>query len=50
MKKRSISVNRNRIQNGSRRRQLLKRVHHKVLARRQQFQINEVLGQQITAC
>lgn len=41
MKKRTITINRNRIGNNSRRRQLLKRVHQKVTSRRQNFQIIE---------
>ena len=48
MKKRAISINKNRLGNNSRRRQLLKRVHHKVITRRQNFQtieLNEELAQ-----
>lgn len=41
MKKRSNMLNRTKLSNSSRRRQLLKRLHQKVSVRRQQFQINE---------
>ena len=41
LKKRTISVNRNRLSYNNRRRQLLKRVHQKVISRRQNFQIIE---------
>lgn len=50
LKKRSITVNRNRIQNNSRRRQMLKKVHLKVLSRRQQFNINDDYDGQVAAC
>ena len=50
MKKRALSVNKNRILNNSRRRQLVKKVHLKVLARRQQFDINDDHETQVAAC
>ncbi|MFT4937005.1 MAG: hypothetical protein ACI88A_000014 [Paraglaciecola sp.] len=54
MKKRAISINKNRLHNNGRRRQLLKRVHIKVLSRRQQFQISAeistVCAAQVTSC
>jgi hypothetical protein len=42
MRKRTSSINKARIQNNGRRRQLLKRVHQKIVLRRQQFQIIEL--------
>jgi hypothetical protein len=41
MKRRNITINKNRLGSNSRRRQLLKRVHQKVTSRRQSFQIIE---------
>jgi transposase len=42
MKKRTTTINRSRLGSNNRRRQLLKRVHQKVISRRQNFQIIEV--------
>ncbi|MBJ2135996.1 hypothetical protein JEU11_05990 [Paraglaciecola chathamensis] len=42
MKKRATINNRSRVANTSRRRQLLKRVHSKVIIRRQQYQMTEL--------
>lgn len=42
MKKRAIINNRPRVLTANRRRQLLKRVHRKILLRRQQFQLTEL--------
>lgn len=42
MRKRTYAINKSRLQNNGRRRQLLKRVHQKILLRRQQFQIMEL--------
>ncbi|MFT6897639.1 MAG: hypothetical protein ACJA13_002050 [Paraglaciecola sp.] len=41
MKKRATINNRPRVLNASRRRQLLKRVHNKIVLRRQQFMMTE---------
>lgn len=41
MKKRNTTINKNRLGSNSRRRQLLKRVHQKIMSRRQSFQIIE---------
>lgn len=41
MKKRIASISRNRLGSNSRRRQLLKRVHQKVILRRQNYQTIE---------
>jgi hypothetical protein len=46
MRKRTNSINKGRIQNNSRRRQLLKRVHQKIALRRQHFP-TEVLGKDL---
>jgi hypothetical protein len=48
MNKRSTIINRNRLASHSRRRQLLKRVHQKVIMRRQQYrglELTEELAQ-----
>jgi hypothetical protein len=50
MKKRTTFINRNRLGSNSRRRQLLKRVHQKVTARRQNFQIIEATEELVQAC
>lgn len=50
MKKRTASINKNRLGSNSRRRQLLKRVHQKVIFRRQNFQIIEATEELSTAC
>ena len=49
LKKRTISVNRNRLSYNNRRRQLLKRVHQKVISRRQNFQIIETAEEAVPA-
>ena len=49
MKKRATINNRSRVCNASRRRQLLKRVHSKVVNRRQQFQMTELTDEWSTA-
>ena len=41
MRKRTTAINKSRLQNNGRRRQLLKRVHKKIVLRRQQFQVME---------
>lgn len=50
MKKRTTTINRNRLGSNSRRRQLLKRVHQKVIARRQNFQTIEATEELAHAC
>jgi hypothetical protein len=50
MKKRTITINKNRLGSNSRRRQLLKRVHQKVTSRRQNFQIIEATEELAQAC
>lgn len=50
MKKRNTLSNRRSLSSNSRRRQLLKRVHQKVIARRQHFQINELNENLAEAC
>jgi len=50
MKKRTTFINRNRLGSNSRRRQLLKRVHQKVISRRQNFQIIEATEEVAQAC
>ncbi|MFT6988071.1 MAG: hypothetical protein ACJASL_000031 [Paraglaciecola sp.] len=50
MKKRTTTINRNRLGSNSRRRQLLKRVHQKVTSRRQNFQIIEATEDLAQAC
>jgi hypothetical protein len=50
MKKRTITINRSRLGSNSRRRQLLKRVHQKVISRRQNFQIIEATENLVQAC
>ncbi|QHJ13533.1 hypothetical protein FX988_03798 [Paraglaciecola mesophila] len=49
MKKRATINNRNKVSNTSRRRQLLKRVHSKVISRRQQYQMTELTQEWATA-
>ncbi|MFT4995327.1 MAG: hypothetical protein ACI965_002376 [Paraglaciecola sp.] len=41
MRKRTNAINKSKFQNNGRRRQLLKRVHKKIVLRRQQFQVME---------
>jgi len=41
MRKRTTAINKSRLQNNGRRRHLLKRVHQKIVLRRQQFQVME---------
>jgi hypothetical protein len=50
MKKRTTSISKNRLGSNSRRRQLLKRVHQKVISRRQHFQIIEATEELSPAC
>jgi len=50
MKKRNLTINKNRLGSNSRRRQLLKRVHQKVISRRQNFQIIEAAEEISQAC
>jgi transposase len=50
MKKRNLTINKNRLGSNSRRRQLLKRVHQKVISRRQNFQIIEATEELSQAC
>ncbi|WP_299074889.1 hypothetical protein [uncultured Paraglaciecola sp.] len=50
MKKRTDTVNRSRLSSNNRRRQMLKRVHQKVISRRQNFQVLEVNEELAQAC
>jgi hypothetical protein len=50
MKKRSTTVSKNRLGSNGRRRQLLKRVHQKVISRRQNFHIIEAIEELSQAC
>ena len=50
MKRRTTLINRNRLSSNSRRRQLLKRVHKKVISRRQNFQIIEATEESVQDC
>lgn len=50
MKKRNITINRNRLGSNSRRRQLLKRVHQKIITRRQNFQTIEATEELAYVC
>lgn len=50
MKKRNLYANRGKLRNNTRRRLLLKRVHQKVLLRRQQFLQSEMFDDMAEAC
>ncbi|MCF2949984.1 hypothetical protein L0668_17835 [Paraglaciecola aquimarina] len=50
MKKRTTISNRRSLSSNSRRRQLLKRVHQKVVSRRQSFQVTELNEDLAEAC
>ena len=50
MRRRTTTNNKNRLGSNSRRRQLLKRVHQKVIARRQNFQAIESSEELAHAC
>lgn len=50
MRKNNMPSSRLRMANNNRRRQMLKRVHQKVLTRRQQFLQQELFGEFAEAC
>lgn len=50
MRKRNVLNNKGRFNSNNRRRMMLKRVHQKVLLRRQQFQQNEMIHEMAEAC
>ena len=50
MRKRNIFRNSNRLHSNNRRRLMLKRVHQKVLLRRQQYQQSEMFSDMAQAC
>lgn len=50
MRKRNVFTNRAKLANGNRRRLMLKRVHQKVLLRRQQFQQIDMFDSMVEAC
>lgn len=50
MKKRTTTINRNRLGSNCRRRQLLKRVHQKVSLRRQNYQTLEATEELAQVC
>jgi hypothetical protein len=50
MKKRTTMSNTRSLSSNSRRRQLLKRVHQKVVSRRQHYQVSEINDSLVEAC